>query len=201
MARNVRVLFWIPFLSETFPSKGFAVTSPESITGKNVRVFGQALPEFVKLCGGTPILVNGPDQYAAFKNGQVAAGITALDVFGTNKLWEVVDHVNIARPIHEEWVVIMNVPFWSSLDPDTQRILTEAGRTAEKSAREKVEQYDEEAVKVIASHGVAITRIGDDDVMGWKSCSSEIAENFLLRSDRLRRKVLDSYRKLLLSLN
>ncbi len=199
-ARNVRVLFWIPFLSETFFSKGYPVTSPESIVGKNVRVFGTALPEFVKLCGGTPVQLNGPDQYAAFKNGQVSAGITALDVFSSNKLWEVVDHVNVARPIHEEWVVVMNGQFWQGLDPDAQRILMEAGRTAEKSAREKVWQYDEDAMKLITSHGVDVIRIGSEDVMAWKSCSSEFAETYLQRSDRLGMQVLNAYRKLLISL-
>ena len=199
-ARNVRVLFWIPFPSEMFVSKGYAITSPESMAGKNVRVFGTALPEFVKICGGTPVFVNGPDQYAAYKSGQVSAGITALDVFTSNKLWEVVDHVNVARPIHEEWVVVMNGQFWQGLDPDAQRILTEAGQAAEKSAREKVWKYDEEAMKLIASHGVDVTRINDDDIMAWKACSSEIAETFLQRSDRLGMQVLNAYRKLLISL-
>src|SRR5208283_5065861 len=98
----------IPFLSETFLSKGFAVTSPETTVGKKVRVFGFALPELIKLCGGIPIEIAGPDQPAAYRSGQLSAGITALDVFTANKLWEVVDHVNVARPIHEEWVVVMN---------------------------------------------------------------------------------------------
>ena len=200
LARGVRVLFWIPYLSETFHSKGFAVTSPESIAGKNVRVFGFALPEFIKLCGGIPVQMPGTDQPAAYRSEQISAGITALDVFMSNKLWEVVDHVNVARPIHEEWVVVMNGQFWRGLDPDAQRILLEAAQTAEKSAREKVWRYDEEAMKLIASHGVAVTRISDEDVLAWKACSSEIAETYLQRSDRLGMKVLAAYRKILISL-
>ena len=155
--QKVRVLFWVPFLSETFVSNGFPVASPETIAGKKVRVFGNALPEFIKLCGGTPVPLNGPDQHAAFKSGQVDAGITALDVFTSNKLWEVVDHVNVARPIHEEWVIVMNGRFWDGLDRDARRILMEAGRTAERSARDKVGQYDLKAIELIASHGVDVT--------------------------------------------
>ena len=199
-ARNVRVLLWVPFLSETFFAKGFAVTSPETIAGRKTRVFGNALPEFIKVCGGIPVPVTGNDLPAALASGKIEAGITALDVFASNKLWELADHVNVAWPIHEEWVIVMNGPFWNNLDPDAQRILTEAGRTAEKSAREKAWQYDEKAIQLIASHGVEVTRIGDDDVVAWKSCSSEIAEGYLQRSDRLGRKMLDSYRKLLVSL-
>ena len=154
--RNGRVLFWVPFLSETFVSKGFPVASPETIAGKKVRVFGNALPEFIKLCGGIPVPVTGNDLPAAFGSGQVSAGITALDVFTSNKLWEVVDHVNVARPIHEEWVIVMNERFWDGLDPDARRILMEAGRTAERSARDKVGQYDQKAIELIASHGVDV---------------------------------------------
>ena len=197
LGRNVRVLFWIPFLSETFAAKGPAVTSPDTIAGRFVRVFGEALPEFIKLCGGTPVPVNGPDQYAAYKTGIVTAGITSLDVFATNKLWEVADHVNIAWPVHEEWVVVMNAGFWNGLSADDRRILTEAGRVAEKSARVKVKQYDEDTAKLIASHGVEVTRIADEDAAAWKSCSSEIAEGYINKSGALGMKMLKAYRALL----
>jgi C4-dicarboxylate-binding protein DctP len=200
LARNVRVLFWAPFPAVTFASKGFAITSPETIAGKKVRVFGTLLPEFVKACGGIPVQLSGTDLPAAFGSGQVSAGITALDVFTSLKLWEVVDHVNVAQPVHDEWVLVMNEHFWNGLDPDLQRILLEAGRTAEKSARETVTQWEEKTVKQIASHGVDVTRITVDDVIAWKSCSSEIAEGYLARSGSLGRKVLDAYRKLLISL-
>ncbi len=200
LARNVRFLFWAPFPAVTFASKGFAVTLPESIAGKKVRVFGAVLPEFVKLCGGTPVPLSGTDVPAAFRSGRIDATITALDVFTSLKLWEVADHVNVARPIHDEWVLVMNGRFWDGLDPDTQRILKAAGRTAEKSARHKVLEWEENTVKLIASHGVDVTRISNDDVVAWKSCSSDIAEGYLAKSDRLGRNVLDAYRKLLISL-
>jgi len=197
LGRNVQPLFWIPFLSETFVSKGRAVGSPKTIAGRNVRVFGEVLPEFIKLCGGAPVLVNGPDQYAAYKDGRVTAGVTSLDVFATNKLWDVADHVTIAWPVHEEWVVIMNAAFWNGLDLEAQQILMEAGRLAEKAARDKVRQYDEAAIKLIASHGVEVTRIGDEDALAWKACSSEIAESYIHRSGKLGIEILDAYRNLL----
>jgi C4-dicarboxylate-binding protein DctP len=196
LGRNVRVLFWIPFLSETFVAKGQPVRSPDSIAGRNFRVFGEVLPEFARLCGGTPVLVNGPDQYAAYKTGKVTAGVTSLDVFATNKLWEVADHVNIAWPVHEEWVVIMNAGFWNGLDADLQKVLVEAGRTAEKSARAKVRQYDENAIKLIASHGVEVSRLANEDAAAWKECSSEIAEGYIQRSGALGLKILKAYREL-----
>jgi C4-dicarboxylate-binding protein DctP len=201
LGRNVRPLFWVPFLSETFVSKGTAVKSPDTVAGRNFRVFGEVLPEFARLCGAKPVLVNGPDQYAAYKNGQITAGVTSLDVFATNKLWEVADHVNIAWPVHEEWVVIMNTAFWNGLDPDLQRVLIEASRTAEKSARDKARQYDEAAIKLIASHGVEVTRIADEDAAAWKSCSSEIAEGYIQRSGRLGINMMNAYRELLHTLN
>jgi C4-dicarboxylate-binding protein DctP len=113
----------------------------------------------------------------------------------------VVDHVNVARPIHEEWVILMNEHFWDGLDPDAQRILKEAARAAEMSARDKVRRYDEEAVKLIASHAVDVTRIGDADVAAWKSCSSAAAEEYLARSGELGKHLLEAYRKLLISRN
>jgi TRAP-type C4-dicarboxylate transport system substrate-binding protein len=200
LARNVRVLFWAPFPAVTFASKGFAISSPETIAGRKVRVFGALLPEFVKLCGGKPVPLTGTDVPAAFRDGRIEATITALDVFTSLKLWEVADHVNVARPIHDEWVLVMNGGFWDSLNPDAQRILKEAGRVAEKVAREKVSQWEEETVKLITSHGVTVTTISDDDIMAWKSCSSEIAENYLSKSDRLGMKVMNAYRKLLISI-
>jgi C4-dicarboxylate-binding protein DctP len=200
-ARNVRVLFWVPFPAVTFASKGFEVTSPETIAGKKVRVFGAVLPRFIKECGGIPVQLSGTDLPAAFGSGQVSAGITALDVFTSLKLWEVADHVNVARPIHDEWVVIINERFWNGLDPDAQRILMEAGQAAEKSARAKVHEWEEKTVKLIASHGVKVTRISDNDVVGWKSCSADIPESYLEGSGELGTKMLAAYRKLLISLH
>jgi TRAP-type C4-dicarboxylate transport system substrate-binding protein len=201
LARNVRALFWAPFPAVTFASKGFAITSPETIAGKKVRVFGAILPEFIKVCGGIPVPLSGTDLPAAFQSGRIDATVTALDVFTSLKLWEVADHVNVARPIHDEWVLVMNGGFWDRLDPESQRILKEAGKTAEKSAREKVSQWEEKTVSLITSHGVEVTRLGDEDIMAWKSCSSDVAEGYLTRSDKLGRSVLDAYRNLLVSQN
>jgi C4-dicarboxylate-binding protein DctP len=200
-ARNARVLFWAPFPAVTFASKGFAVTSPETIAGKKVRVFGTFLPRFVSACGGIPVQLSGTDLPAAFRSGQVSAGVTALDVFTSLKLWEVADHVNVARPVHDEWVVVMNRRFWNDLDPDAQRILMEAGRVAEKWAREKVPRWEEETVGLITSHGVDVARSSFDDIMAWKSCSSDITEGYLGRTGILGRKMLDAYRRILISLS
>jgi C4-dicarboxylate-binding protein DctP len=197
LGRNVRVLFWIPFLSETFVANGPAVTSPDTIARRNVRVFGDALPEFIRMCGGAPVAVNGPDQYAAYKTGKITAGITSLDVFATNKLWEVANHVNIARPVHEEWVVIVNAGFWNGLSAGDRRILSEAGQAAEKSARAKVRQYEDDTAKLIASHGVEVSRMGKEDALAWKSCSSEIAEGYINKSGSLGIRMLKAYRALL----
>ncbi len=200
-ARNTRVLFWAPFPAVTFASKGYAVTSPELIAQKNVRVFGSVLPGFIKACGGIPVPLSGTDLPAAFASGKISATVTALDVFTSLKLWEVADHVNVARPIHDEWVLAMNAHFWNGLDPETQRILKEAGRVAEKSARDNVSQWEQKTVELIASHGVEVTHISDDDIMSWKSCSSDIPEGYLANSGKLGMKMLDAYRKLLVSLN
>ncbi len=198
-ATNARVLFWVPFPSETFISKGIALNAPDKIAGKKVRVFGHSLPQFIKLCGGVPVPLTGSDQYAVYASKQLDAGITAIEVITSWKLWEVLDTVTLSRPIHEEWVVLINERFWRDLPPEQQRILQEAARLAELAARDKVKQFDEDAIRQVIGKGMKVSEISGDDVEAWKSCSSAMAEEFLEKSGDTGAKVLQAYRKMLIA--
>ena len=51
---GARVLWWLPFGSTVFLSKGQPAISPTEISKRKIRVLGKTMATFMKHCGGTP---------------------------------------------------------------------------------------------------------------------------------------------------
>lgn len=197
VATGARVLWWVPSTAEVIIAKDRAYRRPNDITGRKIRVFGLALPELIRLCGGEPVVVPGTEQYEFYKTGRVAGGITTIDVVISRRLWEVANTVVVARQIHEVWVILMSENVWRSLREGERGIVLRAAQEAEAFAREKIEELEARSLEQAASHGMKIATLTDAEIEEWKTCSSAIGEEFLNKAGAQGELVMTGYRAIL----
>jgi C4-dicarboxylate-binding protein DctP len=196
-ATGARVLWWVPNGAEAMGSRGPAFRSPSDIAGKKIRVTGSTLAEFVKQCGGTPLISPGSEQYALLKNSEVDGVSTSIESFVSRRLWELVDNIVLIHHVRQVFIVLFNNKVWRLLTQDQQRVLRNAAMAAELAALNKDEAVDRESIATLVRHGLKVTEITSKELDEWKACSSPVSEVFLAKSGAMGEKVITAYRKLL----
>jgi C4-dicarboxylate-binding protein DctP len=194
---NTRVLWWVPYGSYTLVSKKEAIGSPARLAGKRIRVDGKSQGEFIALCGGTPVIAPGPEQYGLLKSGDVDGTAVGLDIIVTRKLWEVADTLALTRHIQQAWPILINEKLWQSLTPEQQLIVQNAANEAEKAALTALANVEKEAVARLEANGMKVIEVTSKDVNEWKLCSSNIPEHFLNLSGKIGQELIESYGKIL----
>ncbi|MGH6816423.1 MAG: hypothetical protein ACREC6_12035 [Hyphomicrobiaceae bacterium] len=85
---GARVLWWQSNGVTIMVSRGEPLRTPAAIAGKKVRVTTHSEAEFIKLCGGVPMIIPGSRHYDAHKERQIDAGSLALSAAAVRKMWE-----------------------------------------------------------------------------------------------------------------
>ena len=112
-----RVLWWQAYGGAIMLSKDAPLKTPADIKGKKVRVFGKTLGDFVTAVGGAPTLISGSEQYIAYQNGTVDAGMTGVSGVKSRSLWQVMDWITVTNHADIELLLspcILLVPVDSS---------------------------------------------------------------------------------------
>jgi C4-dicarboxylate-binding protein DctP len=198
VATGARVLWWVPGAAQVIIAKDRAIRAPRYIAGQKIRVFGASLPELVRLCGGEPLMVPGPEQYQLYQSRNADGGITSIDTVASRKLWEVANTAVLARQIHEVWVVLINEMVWRSLSEELRTIVTAAALEAENLAKVRIEALESQGLEKAAQHGMKMLTLTDREIEEWKSCSSPIGEEFLNRAGVPGETVMAAYRDILI---
>jgi C4-dicarboxylate-binding protein DctP len=196
-AMGARVLWWEPFGSYAFLSKGAPITSPNAMAGKTVRVFDDISTAFVHACGGKPVYVSGNDMYEACRTGRTEIGQVPPTAFVARRLWDVMDQYTNARHVIDALLIVINEQVWKSLSADHRRILEEAAGESQKLVWAELQKVDIEVDALAKQHGITVTNLSEDQVQEWKLCSESLLESYLDRSGALGAEVLAGYRQLL----
>jgi C4-dicarboxylate-binding protein DctP len=195
---HARVLWWQSAGTTVMVSKGAPLSTPAAIAAKRVRVSTASEGEFVKLCGGSPLIIPAAAHFAAYKNDQLFAGATSISSVSARKFWEVTNFVTYTRHRTSEFIVTINERLWQSLPMDTRRIIEDAAREAEVAMRAHLATVEREAHALAQHNGMTMVELARSEGQdAWKRCAAPILEAFLERSGELGAQVMAGYRKLL----
>jgi C4-dicarboxylate-binding protein DctP len=193
---GVRVLSWQSVGNQIFVSKGRATTEPHQIAGHKIRVFSPTLAEFVKHCGGTPVMVGANKTPEAFHNGQIDMATGASSLIANRQLWTVAD--TITRTLHApiEFFLVVNEKVWQSLPEAHRTIILEAARSEERQARENVTRVEAGLYTKFKEKGMTVYDLTQDQVADWRACSASIMEGYIANNADLARQLMAAYGKL-----
>ncbi|HZV20818.1 MAG TPA: TRAP transporter substrate-binding protein DctP [Hyphomicrobiales bacterium] len=190
-----RVLWWQPYGPNVIFAKG-AISSPETMANRKVRVFDEVSAEFVSLCGGIPHIISDAKQTEAFDQHIVDLSIASIASIRDYELWRKTDTITNIRHSENLFLVLINKSIWESLTPEQQQIVTTAARKAEDRIWAKFKQIVADTYSYAAQKGVKIQQLTPDDVIAWRVCSSSILESYMTRAGALGAKLFAAYGKL-----
>lgn len=194
---HARVLWWQSSGTIAMISKGAPLAAPAAIAGKKVRVSTASEGEFVKLCGGMPLVIPAASHFAAYRSEQLFAGSATIGSLPVRKFWNVANYVTYTRHRTAEFVVTINERLWQSLPAEHRQVIESAAREAEAALRAHLDKVEREARALAEKSGMTMVVLTKEQQDAWKRCAAPILEAYLGRSDELGAEVMDGYRKLL----
>ncbi len=195
-ALGVRILWWQSAGNQVFVSKGRNTTEPRQIKGQKIRVFSDTLGQFVRHCGGSPVMVSAARLQEAFLKSEIDMATGASNAIFVRELWKVAD--TITRTMHApiEFSLIINDKVWQSLPESHRAILTEAARREERQSRETVTKIEAGLYTQFRQKGMTVHDLTADQVADWRACSAAVLENYLHGNADLARRLMAAYGKL-----
>lgn len=193
---GAKVLWWQPFGSLVVLSNGEPVTSPGDIEGRTVRVLGPTLGRWVELLGGTPQLIAGSQQKAAYASGAVELGITGVLSVEARELWDVMDTLTRLEIAQIEFVVVINAEFWEGLTEQEQLWVNEAATRAEETLRRRFKSVEAAAFDAAEDAGMAVHEPTAAERNAWRRASRPLIEQWLETAGEVGERVLDAAERL-----
>jgi C4-dicarboxylate-binding protein DctP len=195
-AVGVRVLSWQSVGNQIFISKGKTTTDPHQIQGHKIRVFSPTHAEFVKHCGGTPVMVGANKTPEAFAKREIDMATGASSLIANRRLWTVAD--TITRTLHApiEFFLIVNEKVWQSLPEAHRAVILEAARAEERQSRENVAKIEAGLYGEFERKGMTVHDLTPDQVADWRACSAGIVEGYIANNADLARQLMVAYGRL-----
>jgi len=175
---GVRVLWWQAFGGAIMLSNGGPLKTPEAVNGKTVRVFGETSSKFIDFIGGTPKLISGSEQFRAYQDGVVDAGMTGIASVQSRSLWDVVDTVTVTNHAVIEFVVLINEDVWAGLPAEHKRVIEAAATNAETAVRERIRAIEAEAFKAARAQGMTVYELSQEEVDAWRKAAQPVYDDF-----------------------
>jgi C4-dicarboxylate-binding protein DctP len=193
---GVRVLWWQSVGNQIFISKGTTTSEPHQIRDRKIRVFSPTHAEFVRQCGGTPVMVSANKTPDAFQARAIEMATGASSLIANRKLWTVADTITRTQHAPIEFFLIINEKVWQSLPENYQKLVAEAARNEERQSRQNVREIEAGLYTMFRDKGMTVHELTADQVADWRACSASIVESYIHNNADLARQLIAAYGKL-----
>ena len=180
-ATGIRVLWWQPYGSNVLFSKGKDAGSPFSIQGRKVRVHSESGGQFVRECGGNPVVISAAKQKDALGSGEVEFVMTGAAGVENRHLWQVADTITRIESAPIEFLVGINEQAWQKLGPSRQAIFRDVAGDVEQLLRDENSALEAAYYEFARQKGMKIVELRPDQLTDWRACSSPAADRFMDR--------------------
>jgi C4-dicarboxylate-binding protein DctP len=154
------------------------------------------MANFVKYCGGVPLLISASKQNQALADGTVEMAMTGISGVQARELWRAADTITRTEHAAIELIVIINEKVWQSLAENHRTIIFEASRKVERDLRDKMARIEAEAYAFARDKGMKIYELSAEEVAEWRACSARVIEDYMSGTGELGWRLMDAYGKL-----
>lgn len=189
---GARILWWQAIGGAVFMSAD-PIVMPEDVAGKKVRVFSKTLGKFVEVLGGAPASISGSEQFLAYQQGTVDAGMSSPEGVTSRKIYEVLDYMTVTNHADVEFVVIINEGVWQGLSEQERAWIDEAGKAVEAELRAEVNAADAEAIAFVRDNTeMEVIELTPEQRQAWIDASKPVMDSYLESSGELGQKLVEA---------
>lgn len=139
-----------------------AVTKPEDLKGKKLRIIGSpAMSDFWEALGVAPTAMPLQEVYTALQTGVIDGIDIDLDALVTQKFYEVAKDLTLTNHMAFPSVAVMSKVTYDKLSPEDQQIVVEAMQAAIEWGVQDAIKREEENLQFVIDQGLNITEMTD----------------------------------------
>lgn len=170
------------WLSGGFASSEQCITSPDTVSGQNIRAAGPAFEEMLEAAGASIASMPSSEIYTAMQTGVLDAANTSSMSFISFRLYEQVECMTQPGDFALWFMyepILISEQVWQGLNEEQQTALMEAGKAAEEFFVEEAAAIDQEMVDVYQENGVEVVSMSEEDYNAWLDIARETSyKNF-----------------------
>lgn len=191
---NQKMLYAAPWPPSGLITKE-AVNTVADIKGIKTRTYDKNGAEFLRDLDAMPVSLPWGEVYASLRTGMIDSVLTSSESAKNGKFWEVLKNfktINYAYPLN---MVTINLDYWNALDSKQQEAMLKAAADVEKLQWEASENRSEEAKKVIAENGIAVSDESPELAEKLDASAAVINRKYLKKSKKGVTALLGNYIK------
>lgn len=121
------------------------------------------LAEQQKALGLTPVTMPFPETYSALQSGAVDAQENPNPTSWNMKFHEVQSHLTMTNHGNLDQVILVNKPWWDSLNEDCRTAINEAMPAANEVTLTETQKQETEAMADFEAEGLTIVKVSDEE--------------------------------------
>ena len=163
-------------MNGTVYTKGAAITSPEDMKGKKIRVMQyDTMIKMLDCMGGTGVPMGQGDFYSAIQQGVLDGAENNEASYANSKHYEIAPYYSYTKHLTVPDFLIVGTDVYNSLSDEDKQAFNEAAQEAAEYEYELWDDYTAEALKTVEDGGATI--ITDVDTESMKEAVKPVQEN------------------------
>ena len=158
---GIRVLGWWESGGFKHFSANQAITSPQDMAGRKMRVLGPLATIPVEAMGASASPVAFGELYTSLRTGVVDGQDNSVSVFNLVKLYEVQSHLMLSGHTYAFGPMGISEAFFSSLDEADQEVILDAAEKAIAFNRETSRAVEASAIDFARENGVEVIELSE----------------------------------------
>lgn len=155
------------------------IRTPEDIKGKKIRTMNApVILSQYKAWGANPVTLDYSEVYNALQQGVVEGQENPLLSISDKKFFEVQDNLILSDHNYLSYVLYANNTWFESLPEDLQKIVEEAGVDVAKEHRVRMNEANDEYLKIITDSGIEVITLTDEERAKFREASQPVYDEF-----------------------
>lgn len=157
-----------------------AVAAPADLKGLKIRVPGVRMySDIFSALGANPVVMNFGEVFTALQQGTIDGQENPIvSVILPSKIYEVQKHMTLWDYSYDALVLGVSRQVWDRLDDATRQVLERSAVEASAYQRQLARSNEAEAVNVIRSKGVAVTRVTPEQRKAFEALVAPVFQKY-----------------------
>lgn len=191
---GMRLLSMVPWPGQGFYTKAPVATLAD-LKGQKLRIYSKQTQQLGEKLGMEALILPFAEVPQAFSTGMIQSLWTSAQTGTDVKAWEYVKHFTYTGTMHNKNAIIMNERAFRALDPQLQKIVTEAGEAASKRGVELSKKASAEREQILKDNGITVAQAPKEVLDRIEAIGKEMVTEWLATANAEEKAVYEAYQK------
>jgi tripartite ATP-independent transporter DctP family solute receptor len=151
------------------------VRTPADLSGIKIRVMTNPIHIAIwERLGAQPTAISFAELYTALQQGTVDAQENPLELFISQRFYEVQKYVTLSHHIFTTGMLAANPAWFNGLSPELQKVVRDAAMEGTRLQRRRAAEDYDGYLKILAENGITVTALSEEEHALWRERAAPV---------------------------